>query len=50
MHMRKSHMADMTSLGFTYTVNHIVMMSLAFAFHLCHIGMMWHNVIGVDIA
>ena len=32
---------------FTYDVNHVTMTSPAFAFHLCHIGMMWHDIIGV---
>ena len=34
---------------FTYDVNHIIMMSPEFAFHLCHIEMRWHDVIGVRI-
>ena len=32
---------------FTYDVNHTTVMSPAFAFHLCHIGMRWHYIIGV---
>ena len=35
---------------FAYNVNHIIMMSLAFVFHSCHIGMRWHDIIGVHIA
>ena len=32
---------------FTYDANHITMMSPAFAFHLCHVGMRWHDIISV---
>ena len=35
---------------FTNKVNHVIMTSSAFTFHLCHIGMRWHDVIGVHIA
>ena len=35
---------------FAYNVNHIIMMSVAFAFHLCREGMRWHDVIGVHVA
>ena len=35
---------------FTYDVKHVTKMSPAFAFHLCYIGMRWHDVIGVHIA
>ena len=35
---------------FTYDANHVTMMSLAFTFHLCHVEMMWHDIIGVHIA
>ena len=38
---------DVTRL--TYDMSHITMMSPAFAFHLCHIGIRWHDVIGVHI-
>ena len=34
---------------FTYDVNHVTMASPAFMFESCHIGMKWHNVIGVHI-
>ena len=34
---------------FTYDANHITMMSPAFTFHLCHIGMRWHDIIGVCV-
>ena len=34
---------------FTYDANHVTMMSPAFAYHSCHTGMMWHDVIGVHI-
>ena len=34
---------------FTYDVNHVTMMSPAFTFHSCHIGMRWHDVIGVCV-
>ena len=35
---------------FAYIANHVIMTSLVFTFHLCHIGMRWHDVIGVCIA
>ena len=35
--------------GFTYDMNHITMTSPAFAFHSCHIGMRWHDIIGIHI-
>ena len=35
--------------AFTYNVNHIMMMSLMFTFHLCHVQMRWHGIIGVSI-
>ena len=35
---------------FTYNVNHVIMTSLSFAFHLCHVGMRWHDIIGVRVA
>ena len=35
---------------FAYDVHHVIMTSLAFAFHSCHIGMRWHDIIGVHIA
>ena len=34
---------------FAYDMNHVTLMSPAFMFHLCHIGIMWHDVIGVCI-
>ena len=34
---------------FTYDVNHITMMSPAFAFHSCHVEMRWHDVISVHV-
>ena len=34
---------------FTYDVNHITMTSPVFTFHLCHVGMRWHDIIGVCI-
>ena len=34
---------------YAYDANHITMTSPAFAFHSCHVGMMWHDVIGVCI-
>ena len=34
---------------FAYDANHITMMSPAFAFHSCHLGMRWHDVIGVCV-
>ena len=35
---------------FTKKANHVIMMSSAFAFHLCHVRMRWNDVIGVHIA
>ena len=32
-----------------YDANHVTMMSPVFTFHLCHVGMRWHDIIGVDI-
>ena len=32
---------------FTYDANHVTMMSPAFAFHSCHVGLRWHDIIGV---
>ena len=34
---------------FAYDANHITMTSPAFTFHSYHVGMMWHDVIGVCI-
>ena len=34
---------------FAYDANHITMTSPAFAFHLCHVGRRWHDVISVHI-
>ena len=34
---------------FTYDANHVTMTSPAFTFHSCHIGMRWHDIIGVCI-
>ena len=34
---------------FAYDANHITMTSPAFAFHLCHVEMRWHDIIGVCI-
>ena len=34
---------------FTFDANHVIMMSLVFTYHLCHIEMRWHDVIGVRI-
>ena len=35
---------------FAYDASHITMMSPVFEFHLCHVRMSWHDVIGVHIA
>ena len=40
-------MPIMTSQGLHYDANHITMTSPAFTFHLCHIEMRRHDVIGV---
>ena len=42
-----AHVCDITR--FTYDANGVTMMSPEFVFHLCHVGMMWHDVIGVCI-
>ena len=34
---------------FAYYANHVIMTSPAFAFHLCHVGMRWCDVIDVHI-
>ena len=34
---------------FAYDANHVTMTSPAFMFHLCCIGMRWHDVIGVCV-
>ena len=34
---------------FASCVNHVTMTSPAFAFHSCHVGMRWHDVISVRV-
>ena len=34
---------------FTSCVNHVTMTSPVFAFHSCHVGMRWHDVISVRV-
>ena len=34
---------------FTYDANHITITSPLSTFHLCHVGMRWHDIIGVHI-
>ena len=34
---------------FASCANHVTMTSPAFAFHLCHIGMRWHDIISVHV-
>ena len=48
MHVHNAH-AQHDITRFTDDVNHITMMSWVFVFHSCHIGMRWHNIIGVHI-
>ena len=51
MHAQTSHtLSNVTSLGFAYNVNHVIMTSSAFMFYPCHIGMWWHDVTGVHVA
>ena len=50
MHAHIMHMPDVTSQGSTKNVNHVIMMSLAFVFHSCHLGMTWHDVISVHVS
>ena len=45
-----SCMHNVTLLGFTYNVNHVIMTSPVFAFHSCHKEMRWYDIIGVHIA
>ena len=48
MHAHDAH-AHHDITRFAYDVNHITMMSLVFAFHLCHVELRWHDIIGVCI-
>ena len=48
MHAHDTH-AHHDITRFTYVANHVTMTSPAFTFHLCHIGLMWHDVIGVHV-
>ena len=48
MHVRDAH-AQRDITRFVYDVNHVTMMSPAFAFHLCHVEMRWHDIIGVCV-
>ena len=34
---------------FAYEANHVTMMSPVFTFHSCHLGKMWHDIIGVHV-
>ena len=34
---------------FTYDANHVTMTTPVFAFHLCHVEMRWHDIIGVCV-
>ena len=48
MRTRDAHaQCDITT--FASCANHVTMMSPTFAFHLCHIGMRWHDVISVCV-
>ena len=49
MHAHDAH-AHHDVTRFTCDANHVTMMSPAFTFHFCHVGMRWHDVIGVHIA
>ena len=48
MHVHNVH-AHHDVTRFTYDANHVTMMSPVFMFHLCHVGMRWHDIIGVCI-
>ena len=48
MHVHNAH-AHHDVTRFAYDANHITMMSPTFTFHSCHVGMRWHDVIGVHI-
>ena len=48
MHTHDAH-AHHDITRFAYDVNNVTMTSPAFVFHLCHIEMRWHDVIGDHI-
>ena len=48
MHANDVH-AHCDVTRFAYDVNHVTVTSPAFAFHLCHMKMRWHDIIGVCI-
>ena len=48
MHAHDVH-AQCDVTRFASYANHITMVSPAFAFHLCHIEMRWHDIIGVRV-
>ena len=47
-HTRDAH-AQRDVTRFASCANHVTMMSPAFAFHSCHVGMRWHDIISVRI-
>ena len=48
MHAHDAHAYhDVTRL--TYDVNHITLTSPVFVFHLCHVGMIWRDIVGVHV-
>ena len=47
-HMRDAH-AQQDVTRFASCANHITMTSLVLAFHSCHVGMRWHDIIGVHV-
>ena len=47
-HARDAH-AHRDITRFASDVNHVTMMSPVFVFHLCHVEMRWHDVIGVHV-
>ena len=48
LHARDAH-AQHDVTRFASCVNHVTMMSPAFAVHSCHVGMRWHDVISVRV-
>ena len=48
MHTHDVH-AHCDVTRFAYDANHVTMMSPAFAFHLCHVEMRWHDIVGVRV-
>ena len=48
MHACDAH-AQRDVTRFAYDANHVTMTSPVFPFHLCHVEMRWHDIIGVRV-